>query len=93
MVQRRRSRKRGGALRLAGGRRHRYRGRGFFDFIKKAGKWLKKNRIISQVGSVLGEAGVPYASRISKGAAAVGYGRRRRCHVKKYRRKCRRRKR
>jgi hypothetical protein len=54
------------------------RGKGFMDFLRKANSFLKKNKIISRVGSALGSIGVPYASTIGTAAGAVGYGRRRR---------------
>ena len=59
----------------------RQRGAGLFSWIKnKALHWLKRNHVISSVGRVLGSAGVPYASDVSKMASAVGYGRRRRVY-------------
>lgn len=58
-------------------RRHHMRGRGFMDFIKKAGKFLKKTHLVSRIGNILGKAGVPYAGTIGSAAARLGYGRRR----------------
>src|SRR6185437_16250037 len=58
----------------------RHRGRGFFDALKSAHDWIKKNKIISTVSGAL--SGVPgiggIASAINKGSTALGYGRRRR---------------
>jgi hypothetical protein len=69
----------GGAKRRK--RRVRRRGAGLFSSIgnalSKANNWLKSNKIISTVGSALAPA-LPIAGTIAKGAAALGYGRRRR---------------
>jgi hypothetical protein len=51
------------------------RGRGFMDFAKKAHSFIKDNKIISGVGSVLGSLGVPYADQIGSVASSLGYGR------------------
>ena len=59
-------------------KRHHMRGRGFMDFIKKAGSFLKKTGLVSTIGNALGAAGVPYASQIGSLAGKAGYGRRRR---------------
>lgn len=57
------------------------RGEGFFgdvwNGIKKAGNWIKDQKIISNVGNALGSVGVPYAGAVGKVAGAVGLGKRR----------------
>ena len=58
-------------------RGRRMRGRGFMDFISKAGDFLKKSKLISTVGSALGAAGIPFASQIGSVAGSLGFGRRR----------------
>ncbi len=61
-------------------RRPRRKGAGFFDAIRSAHDWIKRNKIISTVSGAL--SGVPgignIASAINKGSSALGYGRRRR---------------
>ena len=56
----------------------RRRGAGFFSNIgnalSKAHDWIKSNKIISSVGSLLGKAGVPYAGAIGTAAGTLGYG-------------------
>ena len=69
------------------------RGRGFMDAIRSAHDWIKKNRIISTVGSALGKVGVPYAGAIGTAASALGYGRRRRVGRPRIRRRVVRRRR
>jgi hypothetical protein len=62
------------------GRRRRVRraqGGGFMDMLRSAHDWIKKNKIISTVGSALGKVGVPYAGAIGTAAGTLGYGRRR----------------
>jgi hypothetical protein len=59
---------------LLGGRR---RGRGFFDFLRKAHDFIKSNKIISRIGSLIPH---PAARAIGTAAGALGYGRRRRVH-------------
>ena len=69
----------------------RMRGGGLMSFLGKANSFLKNLKLISSVGSALGNAGVPYASDIGAAASAfgcrrsggglslAGSGRRRRC--------------
>lgn len=57
-------------------RHRRQRGRGIMDFLGKANTFLKNSKLISSVGSALGNAGVPYAGDIGAAAGAFGYGRR-----------------
>ena len=64
--------------RLVRSRRRHMRGRGFMDFMRKVGNFLKKTKVISKVGNLLGAACVPYAGTIGKAADTLGYGRRRR---------------
>ena len=54
----------------------RARGGGFMDALRSAHDWIKKNKIISTVGSALGRVGVPYAGAIGTAASTLGYGRR-----------------
>ena len=58
-------------------RARRARGGGFMDALRSAHIWIKKNKIISTVGSALGRVGVPYAGAIGTAASTLGYGRRR----------------
>ena len=46
------------------------------DALRSAHDWIKKNKIISTVGSALGRVGVPYAGAIGTAASTLGYGRR-----------------
>jgi len=66
---------------MTGGRRRRrtrrVKGGSLSSWIKKAGDWLKKHKVVSRVGGLLGTMGVPMADSIGKMAGAVGYGRRR----------------
>ena len=55
----------------------RMRGGGLMSFLGKANSFLKNSKLISSVGSALGNAGVPYAGDIGAAAGAFGYGRRR----------------
>ena len=64
-------------------RRVRRRGGGFMDALRSAHDWIKKNKIISTVGSALGRVGVPYAGTIGTAASTLGYGRRRRRVVRR----------
>ena len=57
---------------------HRKQGAGFMDALRSAHNWIKSNKIISSVGSMLGKAGVPYAGAIGTAASTLGYGRKRR---------------
>ena len=75
-VYRRRS-GRGGAVMMSGGDWSSFRN-GAMNFLKKTNAWLRKTHAISNVGKILGEVGVPYASQISNYAGKVGYGYRRR---------------
>jgi hypothetical protein len=69
MAVRRRLRMRTAPMR----RRGVIRGTGFLDF-------LKKTKLLSRAGKVLGTLGVPYAGTIGSAAGMMGYGRRgRRC--------------
>lgn len=52
-------------------------GSGFFDFLKKAGSWLSRNKILSGIGSVLTPIAPEIAGPITAGLKAVGLGRRR----------------
>ena len=56
----------------------RQRGGSLGSWLKKAHDWVKKHKLVSRIGSVLGTAGVPYASNIAGVASKLGYGRRRR---------------
>lgn len=53
----------------------RRRGAGFFDVLKSAHDWIKKNKIISTVSGALSKVGVPYAGAINTASSALGYGR------------------
>ena len=64
--------------RRGGMRRGRVKGRGLFDFIKKGIGFLRKHKVISNIGNTLGSMGVPYASKIGGVAGSLGFGRRRR---------------
>jgi hypothetical protein len=44
------------------------RGRGFMDFLKSAGSFISKSKLISTIGSALGAAGVPFAGAIGSAA-------------------------
>ena len=76
--KRRTRRRRGGAMSVMPVRRT-LRGRGFFSNIwsgiKKAANWIKDNKIISRVGSVIP---IPAVQKLASAAGAVGLGRRRR---------------
>lgn len=56
-------------------RRRRQRGAGLLDWLKRASGFLRKTKLISTIGSTLGQAGVPLAGSIGNAARAVGYGR------------------
>ena len=58
-------------------RHTRQRGRGFMSFLGKANTFLKNSKLVSSIGSALGQAGVPYASDVAGVASSLGYGRRR----------------
>lgn len=53
-------------------------GSGFLDFVKNVGRFLHKTKVISKVGDVLDEAGVPMAGKVSSAAKTVGLGKRKR---------------
>lgn len=74
-----RYRKRGGALRLAGGRRRRVHGAGLGDWLKKANKFFKKTRALSRGAKFIGSLGFQpeIMKKISRHAAMEGYGKRR----------------
>ena len=59
----------------------RQRGSGLGSWLKKAGAWIKKHKLISRIGSVLGSAGVPYAGGIASVANMHGYGAKRRRRI------------
>ena len=73
--------RKGGALRLAGGRRRRRSqgGRGLIDFVKKAFGFAKKHKILSKGLKLFGR------DKLAGLAGSVGMGRKRRCA-----RRCRR---
>lgn len=54
---------------------HRKRGAGFFDFLGKIHNFIKSNKIISRVASLIPH---PVARTVGTAAGALGYGRRRR---------------
>ena len=54
----------------------RMRGRGVMDWIKKAGGFLQKSKLISTVANGLASAGVPLAGSIGSVAGSLGFGRR-----------------
>ncbi|EGG14410.1 hypothetical protein DFA_12182 [Cavenderia fasciculata] len=49
-------------------------GDGFGDWFKKAYDFVKENKLISRGAKALGDAGVPYASKIGEVADKLGYG-------------------
>ena len=59
----------------------RQRGGSLGSWLRKAHDWIKKNKIISRVGGILGSAGVPYAGGIASVAGMHGYGAKRRRRV------------
>ena len=54
------------------------KGAGFGDWLGKAFNWLKGNKILSGIGSVLTPIAPEIAGPITAGLKAVGLGRRRR---------------
>jgi hypothetical protein len=44
--------------------------------LSKVNNFLKKNKVISKGGKILGDFGVPYAADVGKVAGNLGYGRR-----------------
>ena len=56
----------------------RQRGGSLGSWLRKAHDFIKKNKLISRIGGILGSAGVPYAGGIASVAGMHGYGRRRR---------------
>ena len=59
-------------------RRRKQVGKGLGSWLRKAHDWIKKHKLVSRIGSVLGSAGVPYAGSVGSVAGKLGYGRRRR---------------
>jgi len=57
------------------------RGGSFKSFLKKAGRFFKKSKILSTLGTALGSAGVPYAGSVGAALKMAGLGRRRRKRV------------
>ena len=53
------------------------KGRGFFDFIKQVGSFLKDTKLVSTIGNALGAVGVPFAGQIGSVAGQLGFGKRR----------------
>jgi len=66
--------------------RPRRNGRGIGSILSGVNKFLRKTKAISKIGSLLGSAGVPYASQVSGVAGSLGYGIRRRRRVIRRRR-------
>jgi hypothetical protein len=59
--------------------RRKMRGGSIMSWIKSANRFLKKHKILSTAGSLIGKTGLPYASQIAKAgkvAGVMGYGRR-----------------
>jgi hypothetical protein len=54
------------------------KGAGFGDFLSKAFNWLKGNKILSGIGSVLTPLAPEIGAPITAGLKAIGLGRRRR---------------
>lgn len=46
--------------------------------LKKANKFLRKNKVISRTAGILDEFGVPHASRVARVSKKLGYGKRKR---------------
>ena len=42
--------------------------------LKKANRFLRKNKVISRTAGVLDEFGVPHASRVARVSKKLGYG-------------------
>ena len=59
-------------------RRRRQSGKGLGSWLRKAHDWVKKHKVVSRVGSLLGTMGVPYANTVSGVASRFGYGKTRR---------------
>ena len=59
-------------------RRRRQKGGSIMGWIKKAHDFVKKHKLISRIGGVLGSAGIPYANTVSGVASRFGYGKRKR---------------
>ena len=62
-------------------KRRQMRGRGIMSWLKSANKFLKKHKILSTAGKLIGKTGLPYASRIGMagniaGMAGYGHGKR-----------------
>ena len=57
------------------------RGKKVMKFIAKANSWLRKSKVLSNLGSKYGKSNLPYANAVGKAAGyagQMGYGRRRR---------------
>lgn len=73
--------------------RHRRRVKGgnilrdIISFGKKANRFLKRTKLISNIGKALDKGGVPYAGKIGKVAGVLGYGKRKRVVIRRRRRK------
>lgn len=63
-------------------RQRRMQGKGFMDVIKKINNFLKKTKLVSTVGSALGNV-IPIAGTIGRVAGSAGYGRRKKRAPKK----------
>ena len=59
-------------------RRRKQSGKGLGSWLRKAHDWVKKHKVVSRVGSLLGTMGVPYANTVSGVASRFGYGKTRR---------------
>lgn len=51
------------------------KGKGIFDFLKKTHNFIRDNKLISTIGSMIPHAG---AQKVASVAGALGYGKRRR---------------
>jgi hypothetical protein len=66
-------------MRRRGGRR--YKGRGIFDFLKKAVGFAGKHKLVSRGAKLAGEMGLPFSDIIGNVAGAFGLGRgKRKCN-------------
>ena len=57
-------------------RRRKQSGKGLGSWLRKAHDFVKKHKLISRIGGVLGSAGIPYANTVSGVASRFGYGKR-----------------
>jgi hypothetical protein len=58
-------------------RRRVKRGGSIFGWLKKANTFLRKHKVLSTAGNLIGKTGLPYASQIGKAgkyAGMAGYG-------------------